>query len=144
MPKISRLFLKTGLIYFILSLVIGILLETETLSRPHLVPLFWHSLMVGWITQIIFGVSIWMFPGRERDERIIKQKKVWGCYLLLNGGLLLRLIFEPLVIYYDGAFVSSMLIVSALSQLGAGVLYFAEIWPRLLSRKEMRKKRKKT
>lgn len=143
MPKISRLFIKTGLIFFILSLGIGILLETEHFSRPQLVPLFWHTLMVGWITQIIFGVSIWMFPGRHRDESIWNQKKVWGCYLLLNTGLLLRIVFEPLAAYAESAFVGALLLVSALSQLAAAILYFAEMWPRIQSRKEMRKKRKK-
>ncbi|HYW35954.1 MAG TPA: hypothetical protein VE868_11140 [Balneolaceae bacterium] len=44
---------------------------------PAMQPLFWHLLMLGWISQIIFGVSMWMFPGRTREEGFVAQKWAW-------------------------------------------------------------------
>lgn len=143
MPKISRLFIKTGLIYFLASLILGIAIEIDFAALPVLYPLFWHMLMVGWITQIIFGVSMWMFPGRTREEGFIPRRWCWLTYFFLNGGLLLRVAAEPMLTYGNRSFWKYLVIVSALLQLSAGVTYLVEMWPRVQSKKQRRRNRKK-
>ena len=67
MPPVSRWFIKTGIIYLLISLLMGIGLSWPG-STPlaawltSLFPTFYHVLVVGWITQLIFGVAYWMFP----------------------------------------------------------------------------------
>ena len=117
MPKVARTFIKTGLIFFLVSLLLGIATETESLSLPSLMPLFWHTLMVGWITQIIFGVSMWMFPGRTREEGFKPQIWCWLTYIFLNTGLVLRLLAEPMLSYSNLTLWNVLVVGSALLQL---------------------------
>ena len=143
MPTVSRTFVKAGMIYFVFSLIVGLLLEIDAVSLPALMPLFWHMLMVGWITQIIMGVSIWMFPGRNRDEGFWNQKWIWLTLVLLNSGLVLRLMAEPAVGYSGAQIWSVLLVFSATLQVAAGGTYVTEMWPRIMSKKQQRKKRKR-
>lgn len=143
MPFISRIFIKAGMIYFVLALIAGLLLEINAVSLPALIPLFWHMLMVGWITQIIMGVSIWMFPGRTRQEGFVAQKWGWLTFLFLNTGLLFRIVGEPQLQTSGGEFWNILVAASALLQFAAGVTYLIEMWPRILSKKKRRKQIKK-
>lgn len=143
MPKISRIFIKTGLVFFLLSLLLGVALEIDTINIPSFIPLFWHLLMVGWITQIIFGVSLWMFPGRNREEGFAAQKWGWLTYFFLNSGLLLRVIAEPLL-STSGNWVWDILIaLSAVTQFLAAITYTIEMWPRIQSKEQRRRNRRK-
>ncbi len=141
MPRIARTFIKTGLIYFLCSLLLALGFEFESLNFPGMLPLFWHLLMVGWITQIIFGVSMWMFPGRTQ-EGFIAQKWAWLTYILINLGLVLRVIAEPFVSHSPLHIWNVLIVVSAISQVAAAVTYTIELWPRIQSKKQRRKKRK--
>ncbi|MDZ7682765.1 MAG: hypothetical protein U5J63_13890 [Fodinibius sp.] len=143
MPTVSRTFIKAGMVYFVLSLVAGLLLEIDALSLPFLMPLFWHMLMVGWITQIIFGVSIWMFPGRNREEGFANQRWSWLTFIFLNTGLVLRLVAEPVISYSEAEIWRLLLVGSAVLQVAGGASYVIEMWPRIMSKKQQRKKRKK-
>jgi heme/copper-type cytochrome/quinol oxidase subunit 1 len=142
MPLITRLFLKTGLVYFLGSLIMGILLQFPSLGIPNLVPLFWHMLMLGWITQIIFGISVWMFPGRLKEESFKNQRWSWLAYALLNTGLILRIISEPVIVTSGSSIWEILITVSAVTQFLAVVCYVIEIWPRVLSPKKRRLQKK--
>lgn len=143
MPLISRTFIKAGMVFLALSLLTGVLMEFDAVSFPGLMPLFWHMLMVGWITQIMFGVSIWMFPGRNREEGFKAQKWGWLTFIFLNLGLLLRMVSEPVVVTSTFELWKFLLVLSALLQFSAGLTYLIEMWPRIQSKKQQRKNRKK-
>lgn len=136
MPLISRIFIKAGMVFFVLSLIAALVMEIDIAALPGIMPLFWHMLMVGWITQIIFGVSIWMFPGRNREEGFKAQKWGWLIFLFLNAGLALRIISEPLVSISPSEIWKVLLVVSAFLQLAAGLTYLIEMWPRIMSKKK--------
>ncbi len=142
MPYVSRLFIKSGLIYFLLALISGLLLEIEISISAVLRPLFWHMLMLGWITQIIMGVSHWMFPGRSREEGFKAHTFIWLAFWLLNIGLPIRIIAEPLIAYSNHFIWKILLVLSAILQLLAVGFYVAEIWPRVVSKKELIRRRK--
>lgn len=143
MPRIARIFIKTGLFFFLISLLLGIAVEIESLSLQVLIPLFWHTLMVGWITQIIFGVSMWMFPGRTREEGFKAQLWGWLTYIFLNAGLVLRLVSEPMLSYSDLVLWNVLVLCSAVLQVFGGLTYLIEMWPRIMSKEQRRRKRKK-
>jgi len=142
MPRIARTFIKTGLICFLAALLIGVGREFESLNLPVLLPLFWHLLMVGWITQIIFGVSMWMFPGRTKEEGFTAQKWGWLTYIMLNTGLLLRIIAEPQLSYSSFGLWPNLVFLSAVLQFSAAITYAIEMWPRVMSKKKRRQRRK--
>lgn len=143
MPTVSRTFVKSGMVFFVLSLVAALLLEIDTIALSSLMPLFWHMLMLGWITQIIMGVSIWMFPGRNREEGFWNQKWAWLTLIFINTGLVLRLIAEPAIGYSEMQLWSILLVGSAVLQVAGGMTYLIEMWPRIMSKKQQRKKRKR-
>ena len=136
MPLITRLFLKTGLIYFLGALLVGILIQINISGIPNLTPVFWHMLMVGWITQIIIGVSLWMFPGRSKVESFSNQKWGWLTYFFLNTGLILRFIAEPMLSLSESTVWKLLVVISAVLQFMSIVCYIREIWPRIFSRKQ--------
>lgn len=142
MPKVARTFIKTGFAFFMAALAMGVGLEIESLSLPPLMPLFWHALMVGWITQIIFGVSLWMFPGRTREEGFRAQMWGWCTYIFLNTGLVLRFIAEPMLSYSALAVWNMLVVGSAVLQVTGGLTYVIEMWPRVQSKKQRMRQRK--
>lgn len=137
MPRTVRFFIKTGLAFFVLSMVLAVAMVSEpVLSLPSvftsMMPTYLHLFMVGWITQMIFGVSIWMFPSPERGGRYGNESIVWGIYWTLNVGLLLRFVAEPGNLVYQGSVLIDFgLIASALLQWVAAVLYTYHIWGRV-------------
>ncbi|MDZ7773759.1 MAG: hypothetical protein U5K31_13625 [Balneolaceae bacterium] len=143
MPRITRLFIRTGLIWFLFSLATGLLSTLDLASLPVLMPLFWHMLTVGWITQIIMGVSIWMFPGRTREEGIRTQPRPWTAFLALNAGLVLRVGAEPFAAGPPDAAAGVILGLSGFLQLTGAAAYLLEIWPRVQSKEKRRRQRKK-
>jgi hypothetical protein len=130
------------MIFFVISLLIGVGMEIKPEFGLLLRPLFWHALMVGWITQIIIGVSLWMFPGRSKTEDFRSQFLSWLIFGLLNIGLILRLVLEPFS-NTDNHLVGIGIIASAVFQSTAAIGYFIEMWPRILSKEKQRKRRKK-
>lgn len=137
MPTFVRFYIKTALGFFLLSLLIGVLIVGQPLLHlPGFVassfPTYLHLFVVGWITQLIFGVSIWMFPAPEHGGRYGHEKLVWTIYWTLNVGLLLRLFGEPgKQLLGVSLIVNWTLILSALLQWIAGLLYAYHIWGRV-------------
>ncbi len=135
MPTISRAFILTGLLYLAAAMVVAVALALGASGlgvSPALYPVYIHLLTVGWITQLIFGVAYWMFPGRVRDPGTAERVALWTTYALLNAGLLLRAVAEPLL--SRGAAWPALLTASAVCQLVAVVLFAGHLWPRLRAR----------
>jgi hypothetical protein len=140
MPTLTRLFIKTALLYFAASLVIGALLLLNgpvALPRwvPALRPAYYHVLMLGWATQLIFGVIFWMFPKVSREQPRGNERLVAFTYVALNGGLLLRLLFEPWQSLAPGTVPAWGLGLSALLQLAAGWAFITASWPRVTAKR---------
>lgn len=136
MPTLSRWFIKTGLVYFVASLLLSLLQKVGAAGEiwsglSAFTPLFYHWLMLGWITQIIIGVSWWMFPRRDREQPRGSERMGWVIYGALNGGLLLRAFSEPFVVRGTDPLLSGLALLAALAQWLAGALYVAQIWPRV-------------
>lgn len=136
MPTLTRWHLKAGLIYFVLALLLGLGFRLQPVADlPEQIhnfrPLYYHFLMVGWITQIIIGVSIWMFPRASREYPRGDARLGWATFYLLNAGLLLRLFSEPFVNEIQTDIFAIMLFFSGLFQWGAALLYTLNIWSRV-------------
>src|ERR1035438_2829573 len=103
MPREARIFVKAGLVYLVLTFALGgVLLMLEALGRS--VPYVFaiehaHLGDVGWLVNIVIGIALWMLPlNRERfpaTQGRYPSAPVYACFVLLNGGLALRLIAEP-------------------------------------------------
>jgi len=102
MPTLTRYYIKTALIYFIIAITLNVLLSARTiLNLPSEIGayriIYVHLLTVGWLTQLIFGVINWMFPKYSKEHPRGNEKLGWLTYITLNIGLCLRAIGEPLL-----------------------------------------------
>lgn len=136
MPLATRLFIKTGIVYLILGIILALLSGIPSLEIGHLLlPVYWHMIVVGWITQIIIGVSVWMFPRSSRGKRETNSKLIFGSFITLNAGLIVRFISEPFIpILNDYLLILWSISLSATLQLVAITLFIMEIWPRIRGR----------
>jgi hypothetical protein len=139
MPKLTRWFIKTALVYLILALVIGLVLASAgVFSLPFsvggLTSIYFHLFMVGWISQLIFGVANWMFPILNRDAPRGSETLGWATYFLVNAGLLLRAISEPLLASGGAGVWGILLALSSALLVLAGLAFVANNWNRVRGR----------
>jgi len=136
MPLESRLFVKTALIALVVAFVWGASMAfSEALGRP--VDPIWaiehaHVAFVGWLVNMIFGFALWLLPlNRERFPETQGRYAPWmprAIYLLLNGGLVARILSEPAIA--NSSIARVVLGVSAIAQVGAVLLFVLLAWLR--------------
>jgi len=129
MPLLTRIFIKTAMIYLALALVLGILLASGVTNG--LFPVYIHLLVFGWLTQLIFGVVFWMFPKYSVEKPRGSEALGWWTYALLNIGLLVRAITEPIQSMQPNTFGGWLLVISAVIQFIAGLLFVVNSWGRV-------------
>ena len=72
MPTISRWFVRSALASLLLGLGLGAASGWWG-GAGLLAPTVLHLLVVGWLTQMVFGVAFWLFPKYSTDQpRAIK------------------------------------------------------------------------
>lgn len=139
MPVVTRVFVRTGLLYLVFALLTGLLLaEQSTLPLPHwiamLTPVYFHLFLVGWVTQLIIGVAYWMFPKGSRERPRGSDRLAWGAYLALNGGLLLRVVAEPVHGINPTPLWGWAIVLAALLQWFGGLAFVLNTWSRVKER----------
>lgn len=116
MPKTTRVCVKMSLVYLCLGSLLGALLlvlaaagvprgaAVSALKASHV-----SLLLVGWLTQLIFGVAWWLFPAlkirlqpHSLDEHRRGQMQrgsealFWATFACLNAGVVLQAVLAPL------------------------------------------------
>lgn len=138
MPTLTRWLIKTSFIYLALALIAGLLLALQNSLGLRgvggLFPVYIHLLVFGWLTQLIFGVVFWMFPKYSTGEPRRSEALGWWTYGLLNAGLILRLVAEPVHSMQPNPVSGWVLVASALLQLLAGAAFVANTWGRVRGR----------
>lgn len=129
MPFLTRTFIKTAMIDLALALVLGVLLALGVTSG--LFPVYIHLLVFGWLTQLIFGVVFWMFPKFSVEKPRGSEVLGWWTYALLNAGLLLRGIAEPIQSTQANLLSGWMLVLSAVLQFLSGLAFVLNSWGRV-------------
>lgn len=129
MPLLTRIFIKTAMICLAFALVLGILLASGMTNG--LFPVYIHLLVFGWLTQLIFGMVFWMFPKYSLEKPRGSEALGWWTYALLNIGLLLRAIAEPIQSARPNPLGGWMLILSASLQFLSGLLFVVNSWGRV-------------
>lgn len=139
MPPLTRWFVKTALVYLVAALLGGAVLASGAfVSLPAAVaaaaPAQIHLFVVGWLTQLIFGIAYWMFPSHSRELPRGRNDIAIAVYVLLNVGLLLRAVVEPWQTVDPRPILGALLVVSAVAQWLAGVGFVVHAWPRVRGR----------
>lgn len=136
MPTLTRWAARAGLIYLMLGMLAGMLYWANarwSIWPPlsALNPIYIHLLVVGWLTQFIFAVIYWMFPIVSKANPRGDSRLAWGSLILLNLGLILRLIFEPWRTLTPNMANMLGLVASAVIQVLAGYGFVLACWPRI-------------
>ncbi len=135
MPALTRWFIKTSFVYLALALVMGLLLAMQATlglaSFGDLFSIYIHLLVFGWLTQLVFGVVYWMFPKYSAEAPRGSERLGWWTYGLLNVGLLLRAIAEPLQSVQPTPLTGWILVFSALLQFLSGLGFVLNSWQRV-------------
>ena len=139
MPTLTRLFVKTSLVYLVAALLLALVfaLGQATTLPPLLAatgPVYFHLFLVGWVTQLIMGIVFWMFPKYSREHPRGSERLALATYVLLNAGLLLRVVGEPARAVHPAPLWGWLLAASALLQWLAGAGFVANTWGRVKER----------
>lgn len=134
MPPLSRWFVKSGFVALALALMLEALQLRPAAWLPqlpgvalHLAAI--HLLTVGWLLQLIIGVAFWMFPRHPTTPPRGDVRYGWWAFGLLNSGLLLRLLGEPMRLGFGGP--GWPLLASAVLQLAGVSAALVLLWPRI-------------
>ena len=136
MPLLTRWLIKTSLGYLALGLLAGVWQAASAVwsalwSPPGLRVVMVHLLAVGWLTLLIFGVALWMFPKYSQQNPRGPEWLGWAGYGLLNAGLLLRVTAEPALALTAGRGWGWALVVAAGLQWLGGLAFVAAAWVRV-------------
>jgi hypothetical protein len=135
-PPLTRWLVKAALLYLVAALVLGVAVQLPVAGRYPVLAVLWptylHVLVVGWLTQLIFGVAFWLFPRYSAERPRGSERLGWAMFVLLNAGLLLRIVGEPWRALGGGG--HAVLLVSAVAQLLAVWVFVLNTWPRVKER----------
>jgi hypothetical protein len=131
MPTITRWFIKAALVSLVLGLAAGIWQQVPGANAVGMFPVYLHLLTFGWLTQLIFGIAIWMFPMYSKEHPRGPEWIGWSVFATLNLGLLLRVIFEPLQSLSPTTFGAWALVAAAILQWYSGMGFAAAVWKRI-------------
>lgn len=139
MPTLTRWFVKSSLVFLVAALITELGLAANSIwSLPAFVqtlsPVYFHLFLVGWVTELIFGVVFWMFPKYSMEKPRGSEDLAWAIFWLLNVGLLFRAVGEPLTALHPNTGWGWLLAISAALQWFAGVGFVANTWARVKER----------
>ena len=142
MDRVSIVLVRAGLVWLVTGFVLGALMLSDALVpgdwRLWFAPTHGHILFVGWFLQFAVGVGYWLLPRKRSPERPegYREQTAFLAFGLLNAGLLLRVIVEPLERSGSASqWLDIAMAISALLQLAAIIIIASQIWQRILPRK---------
>lgn len=149
MDSVSVRLVRASLLWLVLGFTLGALMLSDALApgdwRLWFAPTHGHILFVGWFLQFAVGVAYWLLPRKRTPRQPLgyHEPSATTAFALLNSGLLLRVIAEPAGRAGNGGnLVDIALACSAVLQLAAIVIIVAQIWPRVVSRRQGRHARR--
>jgi hypothetical protein len=140
MPSEVRLFVRTAIACFALSMLLGAAMVAATQIGGVAVPrafvvVHTHLALVGGMVLMVVGVALWMFPlDRERYPATrgrYRPAVARAIYGLLAGGLALRIVVEPIQGDRVGGAPGVLLVVAAALQALGMAVFLAAIWSRV-------------
>ncbi len=136
MFELSRRYIKTGFLFFIVGLLLGLYMIVEAYGfdnwpKKFLITAHVHVILFGFIISLIMGVALWMFP-RPRDQRGYSPRIAEATYWFLTLGTAIRFLAELSLSLGSPALpLKGAVILGSLSQLLAGILFVVNIWSRV-------------
>lgn len=137
MPFLSRLMIRTALVYLALGFLFGALILWHKGVPIH--PMLWALLpshiqlvLLGWIVQLAMGVGVWILPRFVTTPAPPGSEHfAWGAYVLLNVGLWLVIAGSLLPFWLSGNWLRWLNPLGGLAELLAALAFLGHAWPRI-------------
>lgn len=136
MPTLTRWFLRAAIVNLLAALALALALAIPAFGgrSSGWGPVYVHLLVMGWATQMIFGVAYWMFPRRQPLDLTAFDWLGWTCFATMNLGLLLRALTEPVLAVRSSERGAEGLMLAAALQLVSVTAFVIQTWPRVTAR----------
>lgn len=92
MPRHALYYVRAAMVWLLVGGITGVL--AATYKAWPVEPIFWRllalhreAMLVGWTTQIILGVGLWIFPRYLDPAEKTPEAPAWVGWVLLNAGL---------------------------------------------------------
>ena len=136
MTTLVRRFLKTGIAFLAIGLLIGgwMMVRRElagAFPSPYLVSAHTHAILVGFVMNMILGVALWMFPRPEKGDARYSPRAAEAAYWLVAGGTGARVIGELLRPTVDDAWLRWVVVLAGLAQIAGLATFFHTMWSRI-------------
>lgn len=147
MDPVTVRMVRAALVWLLAGVSLGALMMSDRLLpgswRAWFSPTHGHILFVGWFLQFAVGIAFWLLPRKRSDEFPFgyRESVTMVAVVLLNGGLLLRVLAEPLSRAGGppGTPLDISMAVSGLLQLAAIIIIVSQLWSRVIPRPPKRR-----
>ena len=131
-----RRFIKTGIGFLILGLILGgyLIIQRELLNQfpdPHLVSAHAHAVQLGFVMFVILGVALWLFPRASKDDSRYKPQVIETSYWVLTLATASRFAAEASRAWSDHTVLRWIVVIGGLGQILGIMLYFSSMWWRI-------------
>lgn len=136
MYTLVRRFIKTGIAFLFLGLVMGLwmLVRRDIFGvwpDPYLVSAHAHVVLVGFVMFLIFGVALWLFPRAARDDDRYRPVLAETAYWLLLVGTGGRFVAEAARAWSTAPWLGWAVVLGATCQVAGMAVYFWTMWTRI-------------
>jgi heme/copper-type cytochrome/quinol oxidase subunit 1 len=131
-----RRFIKTGIAFLFLGLVLGawLLIRRELFGvfpNPYLVSAHTHAVLIGFVMFLILGVALWLFPRAAKDDTRYSPSRAALAYWILVSATGARFLAEAARAWVQNDLLGWAVVMGGLAQiLGLGI-YFWTMWGRI-------------
>ncbi len=134
MFELARRYIRTSLVFAAISALLGMhMIAQRFIESPK--PLRWlptahgHIFLVGFVTMMIMGVAVWMFPRPKGSRYLPLISEI--CYWLITIGTASRGLGEIVASYSTAKFWLWLSAIGGFAQGVAILLFVANIWSRI-------------
>jgi heme/copper-type cytochrome/quinol oxidase subunit 1 len=136
MHSLVRRYLKTGIAFLALGLLIGAWMMAERelwqrLPSPYIVSAHTHAILVGFVMMMILGVALWLFPRPARDDPRYSPRAAEAAYWLVGGGTAIRIAGELSRSASDATWLRVATLGAGLVQIMGLFVFFYTMWSRI-------------
>ena len=131
-----RRFIKTGIAFLILGMMLGayLLIRRELFgvpAHPHFTSAHVHAVGIGFIMFLILGVALWLFPRAPKDDLRYTPARIELVYWILTISTATRFISEAMRGWSHAPLLPWIVVIGGLGQAIGLSAYFWVMWPRI-------------
>ena len=136
MHTIVRYYIRTSMVFLFAGLFLGAYFLVATYWTGSGYPSLWvsahtHVILIGFVMMMILGVAQWMFPRPLKTDKHYSPERSFFVYYLLTVSTAVRFVCELLAPYVALRLIEHLIVLAALGQLLAFLLFFYNIWTRI-------------